>query len=363
MLRYALILLLALHGLIHLMGLAKAFDLAAVASLHRPIGRLGCVLWTTVAILLLVAAVLVLRHDDRWWCWAAPGILLSQVLIIGHWQDARFGTVANVLLAAAVVAGFSVQDFRRAYRMDTEKAGAGAAGPTSDVISESDLLTLPPPVQRYLRASGALGRPVPRSMRLAFAGTIRSKDGPWMPFTSEQLNTFDPPARLFWMDATMKGLPTKGYHAFQGGRASMRIKVLGLLPVIDRQGPELDTAETVTWFNDLCLFAPGALVDPHITWEALNDHRARATYARGGVRISAELVFDDRDRLVDFISEDRYYLAPDGALVQERFTTPTADHRIMNGRTVPGTGETIWHLPDGPFIYGRFTLTGVQWSP
>jgi hypothetical protein len=363
MLRNALILLLLLHGLIHLIGLAKAFDLELAASLHRPIGRMGGLAWTTVTVLLLIAAVLVVRHDARWWYFAAPGILLSQVLIFGHWQDARFGTVANVLLAMAAVAGISVSRFRHTYQQDAATAAARTTERSVDVITAEDLNTLPPPVQRYVRASGALGKPAPRSMRLAFSGTIRSKDGPWMPFTSEQLNTFDPPARLFWMDATMKQLPTKGYHAFRDGHAAMRIKVLGLIPVFDLQGPELDTAETVTWFNDLCLFAPGALLDPHITWEALGGHRARATYARAGMRISADLVFDDRDRLVDFVSDDRYYLAPDGSMMKHRFSTPASDHHSVNGLVIPGTGETIWHLPDGAFTYGLFNLIGAQWAP
>jgi hypothetical protein len=363
MLRHLLLLLLLLHGLIHLLGPAKAFDLGVVASLQRHIGRMEGVLWGLATLLLLVAAALVMRHDDRWWLFAAPGILLSQVLILGHWQDARFGTVANVLLGLAVVAALGVRSFRREYRTDAINARPQAAARPAKALTEADLGNLPAPVQRYLRASGVLGRAAPRSMRLAFKGTIRSKDGPWMPFTAEQLNTFDPPARLFWMDATMKGLPTKGYHALQDGHASMRIKVLGLVPVFDLHGAELDTAEMVTWFNDLCLFAPGALLDPHITWEAMGDRRARATYARDGLRIAAELVFDDRDRLVDFISDDRYYVGPDRSLSRHRFSTPTSGHRMVNGHLVPGTGDAIWHLPDGAFTYGRFHLLDARWQP
>ena len=50
-----------------------------------------------------------------------------------------------------------------------------------------------------------------------------------MPFTSVQTNSFDEPARFFWIDATMKGLPTKGLHAYENGKATMLIKVLGVV--------------------------------------------------------------------------------------------------------------------------------------
>jgi hypothetical protein len=25
-------------------------------------------------------------------------------------------------------------------------------------------------------------------------------------------------------------------------------------------------------------------------------------------------------------------------------------------------GETVWHYPDGPFAYGRFTLTDIRYD-
>jgi hypothetical protein len=168
---------------------------------------------------------------------------------------------------------------------------------------------------------------------------------------------------VFWLDAVMKQLPTKGLHQYDDGKAGMRIKLLGAIPVQEIKGPVLDTTETVTWFNDLCLFAPGALIDRRISWRAIDDRRAEATFVHKGIRISAVLVFDPQGRLVDFISDDRSYLAPDGALVRKRFSTPSRDHRIINSIRVPGHGEAVWQLDNGPFTYGRFELTSLQYDP
>ncbi len=229
------------------------------------------------------------------------------------------------------------------------------------LITEADLAALPDPVQRYVRASGAVGTSRPHNMRIVFEGAIRKPDGPWLPFTTTQVNTFDIPSRYFWMDAVMMGLPTKGLHAYENGHATMRIKLAGLLPVMSFAGPELDTAETVTWFNDMCLFAPGALVDPRITWQPIDGRSAQATFHHEGITARATLVFDQQDRLVDFLSDDRYAMSekPPRKL---RFETPVRDHRTVGGVLVPGYGETVWHMPEGPFTYGRFTLKEIAYN-
>lgn len=362
MLRIALLLLLAFHGLIHLLGTAKAFGRAAVNALPRPIGHTAGALWGLAALLFLWAAVRVLRHDDRWWIVAFMAVLLSQVLIMAYGREARWGTVANVLVLAAIAAGFGVWQFRGTYHRAVKDLHAAVKDAPERPITGQDLAGLPPVLQQHLRAAGVVGTLRPRSMRLVFQGALRSKDGPWMPFTSVQVNRFDEPERHFWMDATMKGLPTKGYHRFAEGRASMRIKLLGLVPVFDLRGPVLDTTETVTWFNDLCLFAPGALLDPRITFAELDDHRVRATFAHNGIAVSAVLVFDAAQRLVDFISDDRSYLRPDKTFERRRFSTPCGAHATTGGLLLPTHGETVFALDDGPFTYGRFDLRELAYD-
>jgi hypothetical protein len=299
--------------------------------------------------------------SDRWWMPAAVAVVLSQVLIVVQWHDARFGTIANVLLLIAVIAGAGVWSFRTQYTAAVVRTVERTKALPEHPITEKELAPLPQPVQRFLRAAGVVGTNEPRNMRIVFEGSLRGFDGPWMPFTTVQTNSFDEPARFFWIDATMKGLPTKGLHAYENGTATMLIKAMGLVPVMEAQGAEMDTAETVTWFNDLCLFAPGALLDPRITWSPVDEHSAKATFSHRGITISAVLVFDAADRLVDFISDDRFALV-DGKPKKMRFSTPAREHRLINGLLLPGYGEAVWHLPEGPFIYGRFTVRSIVYD-
>ena len=90
---------------------------------------------------------------------------------------------------------------------------------------------------------------------------MRDREKDWFAFTSEQHNFIPEPTRLFFMKAKVKGLPTVGYHSYQDGKARMLIKLASLFPVVKIDGPEMFPTETVTFFNDLCLFAPAALMD------------------------------------------------------------------------------------------------------
>jgi len=141
-----------------------------------------------------------------------------------------------------------------------ERGGRRAGGMA--VVTDADLAPLPGALQKYLRVTGAVGQPRIRSLRARFRCRIRS--GPisrWMTFTAKQRNVHEDPARLFFMEATMLGVPLQALHLYVGPRVTMRVKVASIVQVVDATGPDLDRAETVTLFNDMCLLAPGALID------------------------------------------------------------------------------------------------------
>ena len=103
--------LLVLHGLIHLMGFVKEWHLADIKTLSDqtlvPLSaitsRVLGVGWLAASVLLVGAAVALLARIEKWWIPALIGIGLSQALIVLWWNDARVGTVANVLLVAAIL--------------------------------------------------------------------------------------------------------------------------------------------------------------------------------------------------------------------------------------------------------------------
>jgi len=232
------------------------------------------------------------------------------------------------------------------------------------VLTEADLAPLPPPVRRYVRAAGVVGQPRVRALHATWKGRIRAGPSePWMDFTAEQLNTLDVPRRFFLMDAVMRGLPVDVLHVFDERGATLRVRLLSLKTMVDAAGEVLTRSETVTYFNDLCLLAPGELVRPAVAWEPVDDRTARARFTLGVNTIGATLVFDAEDRLVDFVSEDRNP-SPDGsASGPVRWTTPVSATARTGPARVALRAETLWHPASGGWSYGEFELQSLEYDP
>jgi hypothetical protein len=165
------------------------------------------------------------------------------------------------------------------------------------------------------------------------------------------------------MNARMKGLPVDVLHAFDDSGATMRVRLLSVRTMVDAKGAELTHAETVTLFNDLCVCAPGALVDADVTWEPIDGHRAIGNFTLGVNTITAELIFDDDGDLVDFISDDRAAGSPNGrAFTRVRWTTPVRDYARVGPARVPTRAETRWHPDTGAWTYGEFELTSLAYN-
>jgi hypothetical protein len=233
---------------------------------------------------------------------------------------------------------------------------------TAPPLREDDLAPLPEPVQRWVRASGAIGHPRPTHVFARWRGRIRAgKDDRWMEAVAEQHNFLLEPSRFFLMKARRAGIPVVVLHAFRDGEASMRVRLLSLVPVADARGPEATRAETVTLLNDVALLAPGGLVDPAILWEPIDHRSARARYTLGANTVSAVLEVDLDGDLVDFVSDDRLVASPDGKrFTPQRWSTPVRDHRSYGPHRAPARGEGMWHPREGSFVYLELELLDLR---
>lgn len=357
--------LLVVHGVLHLMGAAKGLRIVEVPRLTEAIaGPLG-VVWLLASALLVGTAIALFVWPAGWWAVGLVAIVVSQVVLVTSWQDARFGTIANVIALVGVAFGFFSQgpwSLRAEYDRDVAQGLRRAA--VMPLVTEADLAHLPDVVQGYLRLSGAVGQPAVRNFRARFHGQIRSgKEAPWMPLTGEQYNFYDQPSRLFFMNASRWGLPFQAFHQFIGPSARMRVKVLSAVTVVDAEGPEMDEAETVTLFNDLCLLAPGALIDGRIGWQQLRPQVVSATFTNLSHTVRAVLSFNDRAELTEFVADGRGALAADGkSFVRMRWSTPVGDYRAFGAHRLMSHGEAIWHPPDGGYSYLRFELDEIEYN-
>ena len=103
MFKWAFAALVLVHGLIHFWGFGAGMDPRKATAFHRPITPGQGWMWFFAAVLLITAAVMYLAGSHRWWLVALTGVVVSQALLVMWWQDARFGTIANLIIVVVAV--------------------------------------------------------------------------------------------------------------------------------------------------------------------------------------------------------------------------------------------------------------------
>jgi hypothetical protein len=361
----AFAILLVLHGLVHLLGPAKAFGWADLPQLTRPISPALGALWLATALLFVAAAVMLFVWPRWWWAIGLAAVVMSMLLIVPSWADAKAGALVNVIVLAGVVFGFLSQGpFSLRAEYDHDVAGRVSSAVPAEPVTEADLVHLPAAVQRYLRLAGVVGQPRVRNFRVTMRGRIRDgRQGRWLPFAAEQYNVVDPAARMFYLTASMFAVPVQGYHRYVGSSASMRVKAAALIPVATASGAAMTQAETVTMFNDMCIMAPATLIDPAIVWEPVDARTTRARFTNAGQTIRAELQFNEAGELIDFVSDDRYQSSSDETAPKRvQWSTPVRGYRTYGRMRLASGGEGRWHDADGAYAYIDLTIDDVQYN-
>lgn len=107
--RAAVIVVVTVHGLIHLLAAAKGLGWADVPEIAEPISPAAGAVWLVAGVLVVMAGVLMAVAARGWWILAAVAAVVSQAVIITAWGDAAVGTSANVMLLVAAGYGYHKQ--------------------------------------------------------------------------------------------------------------------------------------------------------------------------------------------------------------------------------------------------------------
>ena len=61
------------------------------------------VLWFVAYALFLCAVIFFLLYSPLWWIYAAAGVVVSQILIILDWHEAKYGTITNIIILLVII--------------------------------------------------------------------------------------------------------------------------------------------------------------------------------------------------------------------------------------------------------------------
>jgi hypothetical protein len=365
MLHYLFTFILLVHGLIHLMGFAKAFHLAEFNQLTQPISRAAGVFWLLAAVLFLLATVLFLQANNRWWLVILPAIVLSQVLIVMAWGDAKFGTIANLIILLVAAEAFGSWNFNSMTESELKALLRKPLVTTSvapkAVLTKEMTAYLPPVVQKWLERSHVMGKEMMHTVRIEQQGTMRtSPTGAWMNLTAEQFNTIDEPSFIWKAKAVVAPLIyIAARDKYVGGKGNMFVQLMSLYPIADAKGTTIDQGSMLRYLAEICLF-PTAVVSNYIRWEALDSLSARATMSFGGVTASGLFRFTADGDMVSFEAQ-RYYDRKEGATLED-WLCVSKGWKDFHGIRVTNSFDIIWKLKAGDYFWLNVEVTDMEFN-
>ncbi|WP_321419948.1 DUF6544 family protein [uncultured Methanomethylovorans sp.] len=231
------------------------------------------------------------------------------------------------------------------------------------ILAKNDVEHLPQLVKKYLTFCGCIGKPRVQNFHVEFIGRMKQKpNGNWMSIDASQYSFYDVHTRLFYIKSKLFCIPFDGLHLYVDGNATMNIKLVSLIPIVNSFGPVMDKSEMVTFFNDMCVMAPATLIDSSITWEEIDHLTIKGKFTNKGTTITAILYFNEEGALVNFESNDRSKYVDNNHFVNYKWSTPIKEYNEINGHRIPVYAEAIWHEQNGDFIYAQFNLKMIEYN-
>ncbi|MFN8239370.1 MAG: DUF6544 family protein [Bacteroidales bacterium] len=266
----------------------------------------------------------------------------------------------TIVALVAVILVTADRRFRGKYVEDMINGNNRVRGKRAEILTEEEIVSLPEPLKRYLHYTGVVGKEKPLSARIHFEGWLQEPGKAPFNIRAEQTSYFDIPTRLFFIAGKMMGIPVRAFHRYISASASFEVKPLSLFHVVNERGGSLDYAETVTFFNDMCLIVPGTLAGENIRWEDAGNNTVKGTLTINNISVTAFLTFRENGELVTFWSDDRYFRNDKGEMKKVRWSTPVTDFKEYDGIRLASGAEAIWSFPEGDFRYASFILRDVK---
>lgn len=230
------------------------------------------------------------------------------------------------------------------------------AAPPSGRFTADLVAGLPEPARRWLTHAISSGTPLWSSVQLSMRGHIRL--GSWRPFTARQVLT--PPEGFIWSaTARFGGLPVTGFDRYSRGAGRMRWRLLGLIPVMSSDGPDVTRSAAGRLAGEGTCWLPTATA-AGARWSAGPEvDTAVATWHIDDQDEAVQIRVDPAGRLVE-VRLDRWG-NPDGRPFGRHPFTVTVDaERAFGGVTIPSVLRAAWQTDGGPPDGGEFFRAEIK---
>lgn len=353
--------LLLIHGIIHQIGFVKAFYSTEITMPVLGVPKLIGALWLLNFITFIVTSIS-FCNNNNWFYLAFIAVCISQILIISLWKDAKFGTIANIIILLVSLSAFGNFKFNQRVENEAMAILNHTSAPNTDIITEKQIQNLPEIVQKWLRNSGAIGKPNVTSVRLKQKGQMKTKpNNKWTSFTAKQYFNIKIPAFIWTTKVTKNSIiHMVGRDKLLHNKGEMIIKLAGLIPVVNEAGNEKINQGTILRFLSEISWFPSAALNDYITWEAIDSNSAKAIITIDNKSISGIFKFNNEGDILTF-ETDRYFGGNDHAKL-EKWVINMMDYKIFNGYKIPYKCHVTWKLKEGEFNWLNLEITDLEYN-
>ena len=156
--RVIFLIIVLLHGLIHLLGFVKAFGFNEVKELTLPISKQIGMVWLIAMELFLIYGLLYFVNNKYNWVVGLFSVIVSQILIIYFWKDAKFGTLPNLIILIAILFSYGHSMFVALIEKEKNEIFLKSENKKNEIFAETEIEDLPKPVKKWLINCGAIGK-------------------------------------------------------------------------------------------------------------------------------------------------------------------------------------------------------------
>ncbi len=354
--------MIGIHGLIHLFGFLKAYGISKFSGIDQPISKLSGLFWLLAFLLFFVTIILLLIRSDYWWVCGFLGLFTSQTLIFIYWSDARYGTIANLIILLPAILAYSNHNFKNSIKKERIALFNSSKAASTVNVTKDDISDLPPIVQKWLTNSGIIGKPRVSNVYLIQELQLKLKpeQTEWNKGIAEQYFTITPPAFNWNINTELNPLlGISGRDKFEDGKGEMLIKLLSLVPVADAKNNEkINQAALQRYLAEIVWF-PSASLSKYIHWESLDDISAKATMEFNGTKGSGVYYFDNDGQFKKFTAL-RYKDTNDTEPTE--WTVSAQKITELNGIKIPTECDASWQLENEKWTWLKLEIKHIEYN-
>ncbi|MFN1836272.1 DUF6544 family protein [Balneola sp. MJW-20] len=355
MMHYLMAIILFIHGTLHLPGFFKAYELIPVDAIRTSISRSAGLIWLTASLLFDLAATLLIIGISFWWVFGFTALILSQLLIIRFWTDAKFGSIINLIIAVMVFSGYSGEAYQK--KLTAEKAHfIEMAEISHNLKAYPDKLPLI--IQKWLKNSGADSITAPAYLVLTQDLQLKTDrdQKEWDQAEAVQLISITEPAFLWNMTMNRRLITITGRDKYMDQHGDMEIRINNF-PVVDEYGPKTTEASLQRYLAEI-VWAPWSAASHHIRWIQFDSLTAEALITDSELKTKGTFIFNENGDVRSFRAL-RYRHSDDEA-EREEWIIDLLKYESMKGIRIPVLAEVSWKTEGDKQTWLRLRIRDIK---